>query len=118
MILAKLPIDLSQYVSELAKPFGTQLHAKDDDTREAAKQCVASLASKCSDSDSILTLLKSIFDVLNGSEGKLSLADHKISLLSAIGKRYALKIIVPVHAKYWLKKEPVPDPEYTVGQKF
>ena len=101
LILAKLPIDLSQYVSELAKPFGTQLHAKDDDTRESAKQCVASLASKCSDSDSILTLLKSIFDVLNGSEGKLSLADHKISLLSAIGTEESYEIIIYY---FYLKK--------------
>ena len=83
LILAKVCLDLSQYVTELAKPFGTQLHAKDDETRENAKQCVASLASKCSDSDAILALLKAIFDVLNGSEGKLSVADQKISLLSA-----------------------------------
>ena len=79
-----LSIDLSGYVSDLAKPFATQLHANDDSTRESAVKCVASLALRCSDSEAILTLLKSIFAVLNGSEGKLTVADHKISLLNAV----------------------------------
>ena len=79
-----LSIDLSGYVGDLAKPFATQLHANDDSTRESAVKCVASLALRCSDSEAILTLLKSIFAVLNGSEGKLTVANHKMSLLSAI----------------------------------
>ena len=81
--MVSLSIDLSGYVGDLAKPFATQLHANDDSTRESAVKCVASLALKCSDSEAILTLLKSIFAVLNGSEGKLTVADHKISLLNA-----------------------------------
>ena len=79
-----MSIDLSGYVSDLAKPFATQLHANDESTRESAVKCVASLALRCSDSEAILTLLKAIFAVLNGSEGKLTVADQKISLLSAI----------------------------------
>ena len=79
-----LSIDLSGYVGDLAKPFATQLHANDDCTRESAVKCVASLALRCSDSEAILTLLRSIFAVLNGSEGKLTVANHKMSLLSAI----------------------------------
>ena len=82
--MVSLSIDLSGYVGDLAKPFATQLHANDDSTRESAVKCVASLALKCSDSEAILTLLKSIFAVLNGSEGKLTVADHKISLLTAV----------------------------------
>ena len=82
--MVSLSIDLSGYVGDLAKPFATQLHANDDSTRESAVKCVASLALKCSDSEAILTLLKSIFAVLNGSEGKLTVADHKISLLNAV----------------------------------
>lgn len=83
LILSNLSIDLSQYVQDLSKPFATQLHANDDLTRENAVKCMASLASKSSDSDAIELLLKSIFSVLNGSEGKLSIASHKMSLLSA-----------------------------------
>ena len=82
--MVSLSIDLSGYVGDLAKPFATQLHANDDSTRESAVKCVASLALRCSDSEAILTLLKSIFAVLNGSEGKLTVADHKISLLNAV----------------------------------
>ena len=83
LILSSLSIDLSQYVGDLSKPFATQLHANDDMTRESAIKCVASLGLKASDSEAVDALLKAIFAVLNGSEGKLSVAGHKMSLLSA-----------------------------------
>ena len=83
IILGNLGIDLSQYVTEFSKPFATQLHASDDSTRAFAVLCVASLGSKCSDAEAILSILDSIFKVLAGSEGKLSVASHKLSLLQA-----------------------------------
>ena len=97
LILASLSIDLSKYCGDLSKPFATQLHANDETTRDSAIKCMTSLALKSSDSEAIEVLLKSIFSVLNGSEGKLSVADHKISLLTAaacladnsvLGKRF------------------------------
>ena len=47
---------------------------------------MAALASQCSDPEAIKSLLSVIFGVLNGSEGKLSVNTHKISLLQAAGK--------------------------------
>lgn len=84
-LLGSLKIDLSQYVGELQKPFGTNLHAKDDLTRDYAVMAVASLAGQCSDPEAVQTLLKTIFAVLGGSEGKLSVNTQKISLITAAG---------------------------------
>ena len=82
LLMGNFTVVIILLISFLAKPFCTQLHAKDDETRENAKNCVASLASKCSDSDAVLSLLKAVFDVLNGSEGKLSLGmiSNKMSI--------------------------------------
>ena len=84
-ILGSLKIDLSQYVTELQKPFGTNLHAKDDLTRDYAVMAVASLSGQCSDPEAVQALIKSIFAVLGGSEGKLSVNTQKISLITAAG---------------------------------
>ena len=84
--LAGLKIDMSQYAEDLGKPFASQLHAKDDIIRDEAVAAVASLAKQCSDPEAINSLLSVIFGVLGGSEGKLSVNTHKISLLEAAGK--------------------------------
>ena len=85
-LLSGLKIDLSQYAEQLGKPFASQLHAKDDITRDEAVASVASLAIQCSDPEAIKSLLTVIFGVLGGSEGKLSVNTQKMSLLDAAGK--------------------------------
>ena len=84
-ILDGLNIDLSQYVEEFKKSFGTNLHAKDDQTREDAIRATTNLGKGISDASSLTNLLKALFAVLGGSEGKLSVNTHKLSLLAAIG---------------------------------
>ena len=44
------------------------------------------LASQCSDSQAVEAILKVIFGIYNGSEGKLSLAGVKVSVLEAAGR--------------------------------
>ena len=85
-LLTGLKIDLSQYAEQLGKPFASQLHAKDDTTRDEAVAAVASLAIQCSDPEAVKSLLTVIFGVLGGSEGKLSVNTQKMSLLDAAGK--------------------------------
>ena len=85
-LLTGLKIDLSQYAEQLGKPFASQLHAKDDITRDEAVAAVSSLAIQCSDPEAIKSLLSVIFGVLGGSEGKLSVNTQKMSLLEASGK--------------------------------
>lgn len=85
-ILLGLNIDLSQYVSELQKPFGTNLHAKDDDTRKDAVFATQCLTQGITDAEALGALLKTLFAVLGGSEGKLTVNSQKISLLETIGR--------------------------------
>ena len=85
-LITGLKIDLSQYAEQLGKPFASQLHAKDDTTRDEAVAAVAALATQCSDPEAIKSLLSVIFGVLGGSEGKLSVNTQKMSLLEAAGK--------------------------------
>eukprot|EP00095_Tigriopus_kingsejongensis_P007819 maker-scaffold204_size260821-snap-gene-1.47 protein:Tk07819 transcript:maker-scaffold204_size260821-snap-gene-1.47-mRNA-1 annotation:"translational activator" len=84
-ILTDLNIDLSPYVVQLQKPFGTNLHAKDDATRNDAMFATQCLGQGITDAEALTSLLKTIFGVLSGSEGKLSVNEHKISLLQTAG---------------------------------
>lgn len=43
------------------------------------------LAKQCSDPAAIEELLRQIFDVFNGSDGKLTVVDHKYSVLQGAG---------------------------------
>jgi len=49
-------------------------------------EAVAALAAQCSDADAVSKLTTVLFDVLNGSEGKLAVNSHKCSLLEALGR--------------------------------
>ena len=51
-ILDGLNIDLSQYVEEFKKSFGTNLHAKDEQTREDAIRATTNLGKGISDASS------------------------------------------------------------------
>jgi len=84
-ILSGLSIDLSQYAGDVSKPFVTSLNSADESTRSDAAVAMLALCRQCSDSAAIDLLLNSIFAVLNGSEGKISINAHKASLLSAAG---------------------------------
>ena len=44
------------------------------------------LASQCSDSQAVEAIMQVIFGIYNGSEGKLSLAGVKVSVLEAAGR--------------------------------
>lgn len=57
------------------------LYSKNDDTRDEAADGLLKLANKCSDVSGLESLLKHLFNVFHGSEGKLSLASQKISVL-------------------------------------
>ena len=84
-IVKGLKIDLSACASDLASPFCTSARSKDDATRDAAVKALEALALQCSDPESLKIVLKSIFAVLNGEQGKLTVNTHKISLLQAAG---------------------------------
>ncbi|KAL4223498.1 eIF-2-alpha kinase activator GCN1 [Mactra antiquata] len=84
-LLSGLQLDLSQYALEIIKPIGVQLTSKDIQARSEACNAVTNLASQCSDHEIVAKIVKHLFGVLNGSEGKLSMTEQKISVLQAVG---------------------------------
>lgn len=85
LILATVSLDLSVYAADLGKPIATCLHSKEDFTRDEAVAAVRALAKQCSEASAIGALLRIFFGVLQGSEGKLTVSSHKISVLEGIG---------------------------------
>ncbi|KAL1132575.1 hypothetical protein AAG570_010527, partial [Ranatra chinensis] len=84
-VLANLSLDLSQYALNIGKTVATSLYSKDDNGREAAVEACRSLASQCSDSGPVEALLEHLFHIFNGSQGKITVSTHKISILQGIG---------------------------------
>lgn len=54
-------------------------------SRDEAVEACHQLAKQCSDSGQLQSLLDHLFAVLNGSQGKLTVATHKISILQGAG---------------------------------
>ncbi|KMQ96025.1 translational activator gcn1 [Lasius niger] len=84
-ILSGLSLDLSQYSQEISKGLFANLHSKEDLVRDEAVGACRKLALQCSDTTALETLLSSAFAVFHGSEGKLTVATHKISVLQGAG---------------------------------
>lgn len=57
------------------------LCSKQNVTREESIDSCKRLAKQCTDSTAIEALLKQTFAVFHGSEGKLTVVEHKISVL-------------------------------------
>ncbi|CAG2110637.1 unnamed protein product, partial [Medioppia subpectinata] len=85
VIFKGLSLDLSPYASEIGKLLASQLHSKDDMLRSEAIDATKHLAQQCSNSSAIEGLLKHYFAVLNGSEGKLTIAVQRLGVVSGIG---------------------------------
>lgn len=84
-ILNGLSLDLSQYSQEISKGLFANLHSKEDLVRDEAVEACRKLALQCSDTTALEMLLSSVFAVFHGSEGKLTVATHKISVLQGAG---------------------------------
>ncbi|XP_024940665.1 eIF-2-alpha kinase activator GCN1 isoform X2 [Cephus cinctus] len=84
-ILSGMSLDLSQYSQDISKGLFANLHSKEDLVRDEAADACRRLALQCSDSTALENLLSSLFAVFHGSEGKLTVATHKISVLQGAG---------------------------------
>ncbi|CAL7933790.1 unnamed protein product [Xylocopa violacea] len=84
-ILSGLSLDLSQYSQDISKGLFANLHSKEDLVRDEAVRACRRLALQCSDTTALENLLSSVFAVFHGSEGKLTVATHKISVLQGAG---------------------------------
>ncbi|KAF2363096.1 HEAT repeat [Trinorchestia longiramus] len=77
-------LDLSQYLAELAKLLQAPLHHKEDTVRSDAVVVCGALAGQCSDADAVKLFVNALFDVYFGSDGKLTVTTHKVSVLQAV----------------------------------
>ncbi|KAH9524200.1 translational activator of GCN4 [Bulinus truncatus] len=84
-LLNSVKLDLSQYAMEIVKLFSGQISSKEESNRTIAVQAIKNLALQCSDPGAIEKVANHLFKVLGGSEGKLTFADQKISVLQGIG---------------------------------
>ncbi|XP_046621828.1 eIF-2-alpha kinase activator GCN1 isoform X1 [Neodiprion virginianus] len=84
-ILSGVSLDLSKYSQDISKGLFANLHSKEDLVREESVDACRRLALQCSDAAAIEGLLTSLFAVFHGSEGKLTVVTHKISVLQGAG---------------------------------
>ncbi|KAI8491413.1 eIF-2-alpha kinase activator GCN1, partial [Branchiostoma belcheri] len=84
-LLASVSLDLSQYTQDISKILGSQLHSKDDTTCEETGRAFKILAQQCSDPGALEEAAKHLFNVLNGSEGKLTVVKHRMGVLTGLG---------------------------------
>lgn len=80
-IVQELDLDLSDCSMDLGKTLIQNLYSKDDTARHDAVESLRYVANKCSDAKAIEVLVKQAFAVLNGSEGKITVAEYRINIL-------------------------------------
>lgn len=99
-VISGVEIDLNNFALEISKNligisnqlvvsnqnvstylFLANLYSKDDKARNEAANACTGLASKISDKEVLEEILRNCFAVFHGSEGKLSVVDHKLSVL-------------------------------------
>ncbi|XP_066545283.1 stalled ribosome sensor GCN1 isoform X2 [Amia ocellicauda] len=84
-LLASVTLDLSQYAMDIGKGLASQLKSNSPVLMEQAVLALRTLAQQCSDATAVQELLTLLFNILGGSEGKLSVVAQKMSVLSGIG---------------------------------
>lgn len=80
-IIHEINIDCSDFAYDLGKTLITNLYSKDDSARTEAVESLKEIAIKCSDTKAIEALVKQVFAVLNGCDGKITVAEFRINIL-------------------------------------
>ncbi|KFB35881.1 AGAP001700-PA-like protein [Anopheles sinensis] len=109
-IVNELELDISDHAHELGKPLVQNLASKEETVRLEAVESLKQVALKCSTASAIEALLKEVFAVLNGSGGKITVAELRINLLQGAGNLSYNKIppeqiqtILPGACEYFTK---------------
>lgn len=80
-IIHEINIDCSDFAFDLGKTLITNLYSKDDSARVEAVETLKEISIKCSDTKAIEALVKQVFAVLNGCDGKITVAEFRINIL-------------------------------------
>uniref|UniRef100_A0A0K0E1I8 Glutamyl-tRNA(Gln) amidotransferase subunit B, mitochondrial n=1 Tax=Strongyloides stercoralis TaxID=6248 RepID=A0A0K0E1I8_STRER len=79
-------IDLTKFAPDITKSLGGGLVSSDEGLQLNSLHCIEALFKKLACVKTIENCLSILFDVLNGSHGKVTLVSQKINILSAISK--------------------------------
>lgn len=80
-IIREVNFDCSAFAFDLGKTLITNLYSKDELARKEAVESLREISIKCSDLNAIQKLAKQVFDVLNGCDGKITVAEFRMNLL-------------------------------------
>lgn len=80
-IVAELELDVSEFAVDMGKTLIQNLYSKNDNARSEAAESLKQVAIKCSDVSAIEGLLKQVFAVFNGSDGKITVVEYRINVL-------------------------------------
>lgn len=80
-IIHEIEIDCSDFAFDLGKTLITNLYSKDELARNEAVESLREIALKCSCPKAIEALSKQVFAVLNGADGKITVAEFRINIL-------------------------------------
>ncbi|KAE8291635.1 eIF-2-alpha kinase activator GCN1 [Larimichthys crocea] len=83
-LLSAVTLDLSQYAMDIGKAIASQLKANNAQLMEDAVQAMQNVVQQCSDPSAVQDIVKHLFSILGGSEGKLTVVAQKMSVLSGI----------------------------------
>lgn len=80
-IIHKIDINCSDFACDLGKTLVTNMYSKNDSARLEAVESFKEIAMKCNDPKAIDALVKHVFAVLNGCDGKITVAEYRINIL-------------------------------------
>ncbi|XP_072911784.1 stalled ribosome sensor GCN1 [Hemitrygon akajei] len=84
-LLSSVNLDLSQYAVDIVKGLASQLKSNNPQLMDEAVIALRNLTHQCSDPAAAESLVRHLFAILGGSEGKLTAVAQKMSVLSGIG---------------------------------
>ncbi|XP_075147200.1 lethal (3) 80Fj isoform X2 [Haematobia irritans] len=85
LIIQELSFDFSPYVLQLANVIMQNLVSKDCTIRTDSSETLGFVIQKCSNVDTISEVLQTLFSTLHGAEGKITVAEIRISIIQCAG---------------------------------
>uniref|UniRef100_A0A6B2EHQ3 Putative translational activator gcn1 n=1 Tax=Phlebotomus kandelakii TaxID=1109342 RepID=A0A6B2EHQ3_9DIPT len=84
-IVREVDVDMSDFAMDMGKTLIQNLYSKNDVTRQEAADSLKYLSEKCENAETIENLLRHIFGVWNGSDGKITVVEYRINVLQGVG---------------------------------
>lgn len=99
-IVHELRIDVSDFAEELGRPLIQNLYSKDDAARQDAARSLGELARRSSRTEVLEKLLRQIFAVLNGADGKITVTEYRVNVLQGAGNLSENAIAAPQREEF------------------